>query len=225
MSRPQIRVEWIGRERTPIVIIDDLAPAPEDLRQAACALNFVAMTGQYYPGTRAVAPDDYFEAVFPPVVAAMNEFYQCPRPLLRRCYYSLTCTPPDELTSEQTMPHFDTMLEGHFAVVHFLCAEQFGGTAFFAHRQTGFETITIARHGHYAACLAEELAGGGTLPCSYPGGSSPWFEKIAAVAARENRAVIFPGKLLHSADVANAQLLSADPMVGRLTVVSFLSRE
>lgn len=219
---PEMRVDWIGNERNPVVTIDNFAPDPQSMRDAARDLAFVPMPSQYYPGKRAIAPPAYVETVSHTITAALREFYGCRRAQFQQCYYSLSMTPLDELTTEQRLPHYDTVFENYYAAVHFLCAPEFGGTAFFRHRSTGFETISTSRQAEFAAMLSLELSDHGPPPPAYIDGDTEMFEHLATVDASQNRAVIFRGNTFHSGAVSNTMALSDDPMNGRLTVVSFL---
>lgn len=217
-----MRVDWIGNERNAVVILDDFAPDPQSIRDAARDLTFVPMPSQYYPGKRAIAPESYVATVGGTIRAALREFYGCRRIEFQQCYYSLSMTPLEELTVEQRLPHFDTVFENYYAAVHFLCPPEFGGTAFFRHRSTGFETISTARQAEFTTRLAAELAEHGPPPAAYVDGDTEIFEHMATVDACQNRTVIFRGNTFHSGAVSNALALPDDPLSGRLTVVSFL---
>lgn len=222
MHEPEIRVDWIGNERNPVVVIDDFAPDPEFMRNMARDLAFVPMPTQYYPGTRAAAPAGYIETVGDTMRVVLREFFGCRRMEVQQVYYSLSMTPLDELTLEQRLPHFDTVFENYYAAVHFLCGPEFGGTAFFRHRSTGLETISAARHAEYVAKLDTELVECGPPPPAYVEGDTEIFDHLATFDARQNRAVIFRGNTFHSGAMPNMIALPDDPMKGRLTVVSFL---
>ncbi len=157
LAEPDLRVEWIGNERNPVVVIDDFAPDPQAMRKTSAGLDFVPVPEQYYPGTRAIALPNYFETVGPVVRLALREFYGCMNVHFQQAYYSLATKPVTTLSQEQRLPHYDTVFENYFAVVHFLCPAKFGGTAFFRHRSTGFETITAARNAEYAEKLDAEI--------------------------------------------------------------------
>lgn len=217
-----MHVDWIGNERNAVVVIDDFAPDPQALRDAARDLAFVPMPSQYYPGKRAIAPAGYAETVGPTITSALREFYGCKQIELQQCYYSLSMTPLHELTTEQRLPHFDTVFENYYAAVHFLCPPEFGGTAFFRHRSTGFETISVTRQAEFVARLDAELSEYGPPPPAYVGGDTEIFEHLATIDAGQNRTVIFRGNTFHSGAVSNMIPLPDDPMRGRLTVVSFL---
>lgn len=217
-----MRVDWIGNERNAVVVLDDFAPDPQSMRDAARDLAFEPMSDQYYPGKRAVAPESYLATVGGTIEAALREFYGCRRIGFQRCYYSLSMTPLEELTVEQRLPHFDTVFENYYAAVHFLCPPEFGGTAFFRHRSTGFETISTARQAEYTARLNAELAELGPPSPAYVDGDTKIFDHLVTVEARPNRTVIFRGNTFHSGAVSNLVALPDDPLSGRLTVVSFL---
>lgn len=221
-SEPQLRVEWIGNERNPVVVIDNFAPDPQAMRAVASDLDFVAMSDQYYPGTRAVAPAQYFETVGPILNNALREFYGCRRMELQKVYYSLSMTPLIDLTPEQRMPHYDTLFENYYAAVHFLCPPEFGGTAFFRQRSTGFETVNHMRHPYYRAALDAEMVEHGLPAPAYADSDSRIFDHLATIEARDNRVVIFRGNTLHTGAVSNTLVLPDNPLIGRLTVVSFL---
>ena len=225
MHEPQIRVEWIGNERNAVVILDDLAPDPLALRNIARELSFVPMPDQYYPGTRAIAPESYVATIGETIRDALREFYGCGAVRVERCYYSLSTTLLEELTVEQRLPHFDTVFENYYAVVHFLCPPELGGTAFFRHRSTGFETISPARQAEFTAKLKSELVEYGPPPPAYVGGDTEFFDHLETIDACQTRALIFRGNTFHSGAVSNSLPLSDDPLSGRLTVVTFLIAE
>ncbi|MDA4834850.1 DUF6445 family protein, partial [Enterobacter hormaechei] len=108
------------------------------------------------------------------------------------------------------------------ALVHYLGGEDDGGTAFYRHRATGFETIDATRAPIYLNAISAEV-GNAPPPTAYVDGSTPLFEQISAVDARPNRAVVYRSALLHSGRIPPAASLSANPLTGRLTVTAFLS--
>ncbi len=56
---PSVRVERIGREGEPVVVIDGFAADPAALRAAAAAPTF-APDGTHYPGIKAAVPPGLF---------------------------------------------------------------------------------------------------------------------------------------------------------------------
>jgi hypothetical protein len=132
-------------------------------------------------------------------------------------------TPPGELDQAQRLPHVDTIDPGRVALVHYLALDDVGGTAFFRHRATGFETISAARAATYRARLDMELRDAGAVPTGYITDDTALFERIALAEARFNRAVIYPSALLHSGAIRADAPLDPDPATGRLTITAFLA--
>lgn len=228
-SQQQIRVDWIGDERVPVVTIDSFVSDPEAVCAYARALDYAPMPGQYYPGVRAEPPEGqnpYLDITFPIVSQVLKEFFGC-RNYARifRSLFSLATTPVGELEPVQRLPHHDTVFENRFATIHYLCGPEFGGTAFFRHRSTGFETLTEDRYDEYVAKLDEEVSIHGLGAPAFITGNTPIFDHIATFDAAFNRAIVFRGNTLHSGAISSQLALPADPATGRLTVVNFIVAE
>ena len=62
----------------------------------------------------------------------------------------------------------------------------------------------------------------GLVPADgYMTAGNPWFERIAAVPARFNRLIVYPGSVFHGADIQSPERLDPDPRAGRLTMNGF----
>jgi Family of unknown function (DUF6445) len=218
---PALRLGTIGNEASPLAVIDEFMPDPEALRESALARDW-QIRGDFYPGPRAEAEPDYLvqmgrilrlvlPQVFGPVRSAQ----------VLRCYYSLATTRPEQLTLPQRIPHVDSYDPCQIALVHYLCPAEFGGTAFFRHTTTGFETIDEERSAIYVRSLEADFARHGQPPAAYIDAHSTGFEQIGKCPAAFNRAVLFPGNLLHCADLAGVNL-PCEPHVGRLTIAAFI---
>ena len=225
MSTPTertIRVETIGRERQQVAIIDHFSPDADALAQAAAEAAFEER-GEYYPGPRAPAPKTWFAGVRDVVVAIARDVFGGGQTLrLERALYSLATHNPQSLSLAQRVPHIDDVDHGALAIVHYLSAQDFGGTAFFRHRSTGFETVTRDRHERFLSALKADFVCHGEPPAAYISGDTPVFERIFSVAPVFNRAVIYRSSLLHCAELPNEIPLPADPVSGRLTIAAFL---
>lgn len=218
----QISVEWIGTEREPVVIIDNYVDDAERLRFDAKKCAFQAI-GEYYPGPRAAAPPHYLAETFDTLHAAMREFFGFNfGGEILRSYFSIATTPPAQLTLPQRIPHTDAYDDDQIAVLHFLGHADLGGTAFFRHRATGFETVNASRVEAYHAALAEEFEQQGEPAPAYIGADSPLFERIHLCENRFNRALIYRGKLLHCAALDDTRHLPDDLETGRLTIATFV---
>lgn len=223
MHQPSIRVDHIGDERQPVVVIDGFHPHPERLIADAATRVFSTM-GPYYPGVRAPVSPIYFEGLGPLLAAVIKDVFEASdRIAFDRALYSLATTPPKDLGLAQRIPHIDGVEPGKMAIIHYLSHADHGGTAFYRHRSTGFEQVTPARHRRYLDSLQQDFDRHGQPAAAYIAGDTPIFEKIAAYAPAFNRALVYRGNLLHCAMMPTDIPLSPDVTLGRLTVASFLS--
>ncbi len=220
-TSPSMRLGTIGNEASPLAVIDGFLPDPEAVSGKVSSLDW-QIRGDYYPGPRAEVDPAYaaqlgeilrqiLPRVFGPVRSAQ----------VLRCYYSLATTRPEQLTLPQRIPHVDSYDPCQIALVHYLCPEEFGGTSFYRHSATGFETINEARSATYLQSLEAGFARLGQPPAAYIGAGTAGFERIGLCPAAFNRAILFPGNLLHCADLAGVHL-PCDPRSGRLTVAAFI---
>lgn len=212
----------LGGEGQPLLVIDDFWPEPDALIADACGRPF-APIGPYYPGVRAVVPAPIVQAMLRTLDPLLTQhFAHDPARATAECFYSLVTTPPASLQPIQRLPHFDGLEAARLAVLLYLADDDQGGTAFYRHRATGFETIDAARLSTYDAQLRAEVARHGLPPAAYIGGDTPLFERIHLQPAARNRLLVYRGHCLHCAHVPPAARLSADPRSGRLTINLFL---
>ncbi len=218
----RVCVERIGHEAQPVIVIDDFVPDPAALRATAEALTYQPM-GRHYPGLRAeVARADLAAFLLPVIDLITATFELAQPPAVISAGYSIVTTPPEALTPIQRIPHIDGLERERIALLHFLGREDQGGTAFYRHRSTGFETIDAARHPAYDAALHRDVAQHGLPEAGYIGGDTAIYECIARYPARPNRALIYRSHALHCADLPPGLDLTPDPRRARLTVNTFL---
>lgn len=214
----------IGAEREPLLRIDDLLRDPQALIDyAASETAFAPAYGPEggYPGIRAPAPLDYVEAVARAVDPLLRDAFGLGAEVrlgCAECNFSLVTLLPDALVPAQRVPHVDTTNPLQFAFLHYLCGPEQGGTGFYRHRATGYETLTPERLPHYEAIRAEEAAGQG-----YIAGDTVHFAQTDAVEAARNRLVVYRSRILHSGRIAEGATLSSDPRKGRLTANIFVT--
>jgi hypothetical protein len=217
-----VRIERIGHEQQPVVVIDDFVPDPGRLRTAAEALEYKTM-GRHYPGLRAEVAGDDVTAFLVPIQGLIAEIFGFPEPAdVISAGYSIVTTPPARLAPIQRLPHFDGFESGRVALLHYLNGQNQGGTAFYRHRSTGYETISADRHAAYDAALHREVAQHGLPDPAYISGDTLLYERIARFEAKPNRALIYRGHSLHCADLPGDLDFTADPRTARLTVNTFL---
>src|ERR1700761_4857586 len=132
-AAPAIRIEQIGRERQPVIVIDDFVPDPGHLRAAAEALEYRTL-GRHYPGLRAEGAPADVEAYLAPVRDLIGRVFGYPGGLdLISAGYSIVTTRPADLTPIQRLPHFDRWEPERLALLHYLDGPEKGGTAFYRH--------------------------------------------------------------------------------------------
>lgn len=218
----KVSIEHIGREREPVVVLDDFAADPDALRTVAATRDF-GPASHHYPGVRAALPDDYLANQLRYIVTVLAEAFGQAGPVeVIDASYSIVTTRPEDLAIGQRLPHCDAHARDRIALIHYLSLDT-DGTAFFRHRSTGFETVDERRAAVYADQLAAELRHGGPPPGAYITGDTPLFERTMVAEARYNRALLYRSCLLHSGAIAPDAALSADPATGRLTITGFLS--
>lgn len=219
---PKISISHVGESGLPIVVIDDLAANPLQLRQSANSADYCDL-GDFYPGKRAPVDPYYFNDIGTVLGGIFRKiFHYRGKLVVERSYYSIVSTPPASLTLAQCIPHIDSTDPHHFAMVHYLAEKDFGGTAFFRHRSTGLEAITPPSHREFLDKLEEEFGEHGAPTKGYITGNTDYFEMIGSVDFAFNRAVIYPGNLLHCSMTAGQESLPPEPLSGRLTIASFL---
>jgi hypothetical protein len=218
---PKVEIHRHGREQEPVIVIDDYARDPEQLIDEAAALSYRPI-GAAFPGVRAPAPQGLALAIRDSLGELVRKVFGIQAPLDRmECYFSLITTPPGELQLIQQFPHFDGLGRERIAALHHLSRAERGGTAFYRHRSTGFETMDAARLPTYNRAVNAELHRLGAPAPAYIGQDSPMWEQIARYEARFNRLLVYRGATLHGAVIPADLPLPADPRQGRFSVNSF----
>lgn len=222
---PQARVEMrrIGREGHPLLIIDDFLSHPEAVVDFAAGTGFGPPRTPAYPGTNAELPDGYLQAIFHTLRPSFARGFGLnpETPVHVTGFLALATFPLERLQPRQRIPHYDFVVPGNLAVLHYLGQNPGGGTGFFRHGATGFEMIDLSRRDAYGACVEQELAEVGDRLNSFTGPSTPNYSMIDSVEAKFNRLIVYRSATLHCALFEGAAL-SDDPRTGRLTANSFV---
>jgi len=213
----------VGREGGPLLLIDDVLADPDAAREVAVAAPFGPPLSAWYPGVNAPVPDAYRQALLPALRASLARAFGTPADaqLAIMSFFALSTRRAEELAPRQRIPHYDQPDPNMLALVHYLAPDQGGGTGFFRHDATGFETISPARRDAYRAAVDAELAANGDALTGFAGPDTPGFTLTGAVEARYNRLIVYPACALHCALFDGARL-SPDPRTGRLTANSFI---
>lgn len=215
------KIQSIGKEQEPIVIIDDFFSVPDKLVDIASQSSFID-NSSHYPGIRAEAPSSYLAERQDLLVEIIQTQFGITTGVdVLECNYSLVTFQPAKLSMFQCFPHFDGLERGRLAILHYLCDENFGGTAFYRHKATGYETLNSERYQKYDLQRQAEFKKAGLSEKKYFSGNSNEFEEIANIKAKFNRLVIYRGCSIHSGQIPQNFAFSPDPKKGRLTINTF----
>lgn len=214
-------VEFVGREREPIVTIEDFSGQLDTLVRMGRQASYRAVRG--YPGIRSPLNAAYLAPRSALLQRVFAECFGLPgRAEVESCDFSIVSLSPQQLTPAQCIPHYDAPDAGLIALLHFTGGAQCGGTAFYRHRRTGFEAILPDRITSYAAAVAEDDRAYGAPPQGYCHGSDERYEMIGEVEAKPDRAILYRGRLLHSGHVPVAPAPETARETGRLTINTFI---
>lgn len=221
-----VRTITVGDERQPVIVIDNAMRDPQGLVEfAATRVRFrrLKSDANYYPGVRAQVPQPYLASLYGVIKPLMRDTFGFPIDgcVKANCSFSIATMPPQRLNLFQRMAHFDTVDGRQLAVLHYLCDATHGGTAFYRHRETGYESITQGRLARYLEQLQSDIDIKGPPPAQYLSGSDERFEQIASIDASFNRVLIYRSQMLHSGSVSPACGYRDDPRTGRLTANAF----
>jgi len=213
----------LGKEGAPLLIIDELVSDPDRLVRKASISHFVQQSSMF-PGIRAPAPLSYQQFLETTLNPLLKEHFdlQPGRFAFPMCHFSLVVQPAEKLAFLQRVPHIDSVRGDGIATVHYLFRGDWGGTAFYRHRQSGFEYIDEKRHRAYFDCLAQESRSEEAARPGYIDEDTALFQRIADVEGVFNRMIVYRRNSLHSGLIDNARVPPADPLTGRLSINSFI---
>jgi hypothetical protein len=223
--KPELR--RVGKESSPIVVIDEFSGRLDEILSLAQALApYPSIVGSYYPGLRRIIDradeaNDYVEATCRDAGPFIAGAFDVDSFSLLEASFSMVTTTPSQLSSPQRAPHFDSPDPKYYALLHYLRVPDASGTAFYRQRSTGIERVTEANIERFITTAEREAAL--LAPDSgYISGSDQFFEQISAVEAVPDRLLIYQGSLLHSGIIPPTMSFSDDPRSGRLTANLFV---
>lgn len=220
---PRARVDMrrIGREGYPLLVIDDFLLDAGALVDFAASADFGPPRAPLYPGVNAALPDSYQPAVFQALRSSLDRAFGLSpdTPVHVSGFLALSTFGLDRLQPRQRIPHYDFVIPNALAVLHYLTNQ--GGTGFFRHDATGFESIDARRRDTYGARVDRELAENSDRLTTFAGPNTPNFTMFDAVEARFNRLIVYRSAVLHCA-LFDSAALTDDPRTGRLTANTFV---
>jgi hypothetical protein len=154
LPEPNVSVRKMGREGEPLVIIDGFSGMTGELLEAGYAASY-QHAGASYPGIRSWADPSYLDRRRDLMMQIMSRVFGFTKGVrLDASTFSLVTLGEHELHPLQRIPHYDHSSGEVIAIMHYLLGSESGGTAFYRHRRTGFETVTPDREDAYNAALA-----------------------------------------------------------------------
>ncbi len=219
----RIDIRPMGRERQPLIIIDNALSAPDDMVAIAAATPFIQPPHTLYPGLNAPVPPVYSQSLAKVLRPLLEQVFNIPAriQLTASSFFALATQAPVELQPVQKVPHHDSCDPFMIAMVHYLCQPPQGGTAFFRHKATGYEYVSDERFKSYEDTMRTELNATGELS-RHAGRDTPNYELIDSADMVYNRLVIYRSISLHSA-LLDESRLSPDPRTGRLTLNTLMA--
>jgi hypothetical protein len=216
-----INIHYVGVERQPVLTIDDFLKFPDHaIEYAASGVAFQKNPKDFYPGIRKPFATEYSSNLCRFLDKNIRDIFDIANGKhidAVACVLSLATTAPQDLRPIQSVPHVDSCSQTNIASVHYLCPPHHGGTSFYRHRQTGYESLDETRLVDYAPKIKKEVMEAGATVINYMNGDNIFFERIAQVDAKFNRAIFYRSNILHSGNVQASNGLSENPREGRLT--------
>ena len=220
---PDIKVQLrrIGNEAQPLMVVDNVLADPGAMIDAAQRADFYVPEHTKYPGLNAPLPEGYYQTVVTALRGPIEAAFGLPRDAWVKFFgfFALATTPADQAEPIQKIPHHDTLDPDRLAMVHYLCRGDFGGTGFFRHKSTGFESVDADRQAAYVAAAKPALE---AAPLTgYADSGMANYELVGEAEMVFNRLVIYRTHVLHSGLLGRGPL-SHDPAIGRLTANGFI---
>jgi hypothetical protein len=217
---PRSKLRRIGSSGEPVAVIDDVFADPAGIvAEVANRGSFTAegIAAEGYPGVQAPAPSAYARALLAAADEALTTLFGTRDGAIGEivCQFSLVTRPPAALLPLQTVPHVDIAEPDRFAILHFLCAAPFGGTAFYRQNATGLEQVSRTDWPAFAAERDRLLIENPNR--AYPNAGTAGYTQTATIEARMDRLVVYRSHSLHSGIVPPDVAHPADPRRGRLT--------
>jgi hypothetical protein len=218
-----VRLHHVGSERQPLMIVDDVLEDPQAMIDTARGASFYVPHHTNYPGVNAPLPQAYYLTVVAALRGPLEAAFGLPRSahLSYFGFFALATTSGRDARPIQKIPHRDSADPHRLAMVHYLCRGSFGGTGFFRHRATGFESVDAGRQRDYETAARRELTESEASHAHYAGTDSPHYELVDQSEAVFNRLIVYRSHVLHSALLGEGET-SANPGEGRLTANGFL---
>jgi hypothetical protein len=220
-----VKVEHIGRCRLAVCRIGNVLCDAGGVATLGFEQSFIQDHSNLYPGLRARVPAGFSTALRKWLTSLLQE-----NAVLERdrgiasdaSFFSFVATASADLSPIQCIPHYDSTDPNLWAAVIYLCDRRFSGTSFYRHRRTGYEEITELNQDNYQIALDADIRRHGIPKAAYVNGDGPLFESIFSNALEFNSAIVYPGRVLHAANIDSPFSAPDGKNEWRLTVTSLL---
>jgi hypothetical protein len=229
MFNPQAKLNVIPiDEQSRFLIVDDALADPEVWVQSACKHQdkFVTLPGNAYPGGELRMPEEVSQALMNFIRVPVRQHLNGRRFIDGYSRLSMVTQKPEQLLPRQWICHRDrlSIAPGQMAIASVLYLfknADLGGTHFFKPKQSSLATNMLV---HASSIMdAEDFQNKYAIGPGYMTQSNDYFERVCTVAAKWNRLVIYDGMQFHSGDIQRPELLSTNPLTGRLTLNGFFT--
>lgn len=219
----RLQLRHLGQERQPLLVVDDVLADPDAMIQAAREADFYSPPHTNYPGLNAALPEAYYRTVVTALRGPIAAAFGLPSDAYVKYFgfFGLATTTARDAQPVQKIPHHDGPDPQRLAMVHYLCRGDHGGTGFFRHKATGFESVDQDRQATYVAVAQAQLAERGVGTSAYAGGDMADYDLIGQAECVFNRLIVYRNHVLHSALLGPGSG-EADPGLGRLTANGFI---
>jgi len=219
----RVQLRHVGEERQPLLVVDDVLADPDAMIAAAREAHFHAPPHTNYPGLNANLPEAYYRTVVTALRGPIEAAFGLRSDVVLKYFgfFALATTGVGEAEPIQKIPHHDGPDPERLAMVHYLCGGEHGGTGFFRHKATGFESVDQSRHEPYVAIAKAQLAAAGAGGAAFAGPDTADYALIGQAECVFNRLIVYRNHVLHSA-LLSPRGASADPGLGRLTANGFI---
>ena len=219
-----ITIHHIGSNAEPVVVIDRVMRVSGALVDyAATQVSFAPCAPGGYPGVRAAAPLSYVEHIVRQLDPLIRHNFDVGGGALAHaeCNFSIVTTAPVDLRPVQRIPHIDTSYPLQFALLHYLCDGNFGGTGFFRQDATSIEIVGPDNEARYVGTRDRELMV--PPPPGYVSQNCRDYTSTGAFEAIFDRLLLYRSCHLHCGLIPADMPREADPLRGRLTANIFVT--
>jgi hypothetical protein len=210
------------------LVFDDILLEPDRWRSRAAefAAQFEPPKHNAYPGRELRLPDTVTTALLRTVSPWLNRHFGVTRIQDAYTRLSMVTLAPEQLTPAQSLCHRDRLqakpgMLPLASVLYLFDEPALGGTHFFRPRveDAALMQLLVDSNRMEAALFFQHYG----VARGYMTDSNAYFEKVLTVPARRNRMIVYPGMKFHSGDISHPELLSEDPLTGRLTFNGFFT--